>query len=120
MDFGGAFEKTFAIPGGRGARGEQQKSINRNEDDEKAVPFGREQIILQRDDDEKGDEQGAMITPFGGGEGDEFAQGPKGDQSKKDIGGGLAGGHGGEKNYGHDPPGANARVEIFDGGQGLF
>src|SRR5688500_7265228 len=77
LHFGGAFEETFAIAGGRATHGQDQEGVNWNENDEEAVPFRGEKNVVERQDDEEEPEKAAMVTEARGCECDEFAQRPK-------------------------------------------
>ena len=71
---------------------------------------------MQRQEEEKTPQQGAIVAAPGIGDGEAFAQGLAGDEGKQDDDGGVPGLEGGGQDECHDPPGVDARVEIGDHG----
>ena len=74
LDFRGALHEVLRVARERAAHGDEEERIHRDEDDEEIVPRGREEPVVQREDDEKCPEQRAMIRAARGCECDEFAQ----------------------------------------------
>ena len=74
LDFRGALHEVLRVARERAAHGDEEERIHRDEDDEEIVPRGREEPVVQREDDEKCPEQRAMIRAAGGRERDDFAE----------------------------------------------
>ncbi len=115
LHLGDADQEVLRIaPEGRQDRHEQE-GVDRNEDRIEAVPFGGDQVVLHRQDDEEGGCQRPVIGAARVGQRDELAQRRKRAEGEKHDDAGAPGDEGKADQRHHHPPGIDPGIEVFDG-----